>query len=200
MGQTEQLKSMMAAQHKIIAKMSSRVPHVVNGNDVSDAIVAPVVKQRSEGDNKQKAPSKTAVLDTATAAKPASSGRACKIEKFEKDEFNTVPQYMRGRCTADQFNSAISDLNVFLSNKYRILEHSKPTKLKAEEQRLWSEYKELENDETVGKIWYMPEDTKEMTTVKSLSKYFVQVMRHTKRLTELRSAGSIRYVLCNPVH
>ncbi|XP_076876465.1 SKA complex subunit 1 [Brachyhypopomus gauderio] len=118
------------------------------------------------------------------------------MEFITVEEFDTIPQYMKGRLTYDQLNVAVRSINTAVMAKYRILQQ--PTKsLSNTARKLHQRFKEQETKETKGQFFVVEEDLRELAQLK-LDKRFVgmlNMLRHCQRLKELRGGGLTRYML-----
>ncbi|XP_026862302.2 spindle and kinetochore-associated protein 1 [Electrophorus electricus] len=118
------------------------------------------------------------------------------MEFITMQEFDTIPQYMKGRVTYDQLNAAVRSINTAVMAKYRILQQ--PAKsLSNTARKLHQRFKEQETKDTKGLFFVVEEDLRELAQLK-LDKRFVgmlNMLRHCQRLKELRGGGLTRYVL-----
>ena len=127
----------------------------------------------------------------ATAAPPSGSPQAPSIAYLTVAEFESVPQYMRGRGTRDQANRMLDELNAVLAARYALLRRPR-SGLSGPQRKLWLECKREENAKTKGCYFFTEEDFKRFNK-SSLSKAMRQllvVLRHVGRISALRESGS----------
>lgn len=112
------------------------------------------------------------------------------------EEFESVPGYMRGRLTLAQTNAALRALHAAAASKYRLLRHP-PKSLPASSRSLCHRFREEETKETQGLTFVVEADLKEFTQLKVDRTFhrIVGVLRHCRRLREVRGARLVRYVL-----
>ncbi|XP_010876035.1 spindle and kinetochore-associated protein 1 isoform X2 [Esox lucius] len=142
--------------------------------------------------------SKPADVQTAQQEKPrkTSKNHIREMEFITSVEFESIPQYMKGRETYDQLNAVVQNINKALTGKYKIVHQSAKT-LNNATRKLLQRFKEEENKETKGVFFFVEADIKEFTQMK-VDKRFVRILnmlRHCQRLRELRGGGITRYVL-----
>ncbi|XP_068169478.1 spindle and kinetochore-associated protein 1 isoform X2 [Antennarius striatus] len=118
------------------------------------------------------------------------------MEFITMPEFESIPQYMRGRVSYDQLNATVQGINVAVKAKYKILHQSVKT-LSNHSRKLHQRFKEQETKDTKGQFFVVEDDIREFTQVK-LDKRFqgmLHMLRHCQRLRELRGGKITRYVL-----
>lgn len=137
---------------------------------------------------------------TTAAATPVISKKAKEpdqIKYLTVTEFDSVPKYMKDRLQYTQINSFIDDFNKVIIAKYTFL--SKPRKLlKASDYKTRNIMKLEENDETKGLYFCTSENLKDYANIKKdkTTDKFLTILRHCKRLKEVRGPGSLkRYVI-----
>lgn len=111
-------------------------------------------------------------------------------------EFDSIPQYMRGRVSYDQLNAAVQSINTAVTAKYKIL-HQPAKSLNNQSRRLQQRFKEQETKDTKGQFFVVEEDLRDFTQMK-LDKRFqgiLNMLRHCQRLRELRGGGVTRFLL-----
>ncbi|MCJ8742761.1 hypothetical protein PDJAM_G00086040 [Pangasius djambal] len=118
------------------------------------------------------------------------------MEFITVQEFDSIPQYMKGRVTYDQLNSAVKSINTAVTGKYKILQQ--PVKsLSNAARKLHQRFKDQETKDTKGQFFVVEEDLRELAQLK-VDKRFVgmlNMLRHCQRLKELRGGGLTRYML-----
>ncbi|KAL0965578.1 hypothetical protein UPYG_G00283160 [Umbra pygmaea] len=118
------------------------------------------------------------------------------MEFITSPEFESIPQYMKGRVTYDQLNAAVENINTALTGKYKVC-HQPVKNMNNATRKLHQRFKEEENKETKGRFFIVEADIKEFTQMK-VDKRFVSILnmlRHCQRLREQRGQGLTRYVL-----
>ncbi|KAM7002480.1 SKA complex subunit 1 [Tautogolabrus adspersus] len=111
-------------------------------------------------------------------------------------EFDSIPQYMRGRVSYDQLNAAVQSINTSVTAKYKILHQSVKT-LNNHSRKLQQRFKEQESKDTKGQFFVVEDDIREFTQVKMDKRFqgILNMLRHCQRLKELRGGGLTRYLL-----
>ncbi|XP_003976041.1 SKA complex subunit 1 [Takifugu rubripes] len=111
-------------------------------------------------------------------------------------EFESIPQYMKGRVTYDQLNAAVQHMNTAVKAKYRIL-HQPLKGLNNHSRKLHARFKEQETKATKGQYFVVEDDVRELAQVKVDKRFqgILNMLRHCQRLRELRGGGLTRYVL-----
>ncbi|KAI4897748.1 hypothetical protein NFI96_033832 [Prochilodus magdalenae] len=118
------------------------------------------------------------------------------MEFITVQEFDTIPQYMKGRVTYDQLNAAVKSINTAVTGKYKIL-HQPVKSLTNATRKLHQRFKDQETKDTKGQFFVVEEDMRDLAQLK-VDKRFVgmlNMLRHCQRLKELRGGGLTRYVL-----
>ena len=105
------------------------------------------------------------------------------IEIVGKDEFDSVPKYVKGRLTQNRLNDAINEYNKELQSKYRILAMH-PSKMQKSQFDLHEKYVREDTKETKNCYWLNHDDFKSSTnfTFDQTGKAIFNVMRHLKRI------------------
>lgn len=88
--------------------------------------------------------------------------------------------------------------NEILTNKYELLENGMKKCTTREMKDKYIRYKSQELDETKNQRFCVDEDLRDNFSTKEIQhfqKHIIQVFRHCKRLRELRSRNTVRYVL-----
>ncbi|XP_053331919.1 spindle and kinetochore-associated protein 1 [Clarias gariepinus] len=118
------------------------------------------------------------------------------MEFITVQEFDNIPQYMKGRVTYDQLNTAVKSINTAVTGKYKILQQ--PVKsLSNAARKLHQRFKDQETKDTKGQFFVVEEDLRDLAQLK-VDKRFVgmlNMLRHCQRLKELRGGGLTRYML-----
>ncbi|XP_038562904.1 spindle and kinetochore-associated protein 1-like [Micropterus salmoides] len=118
------------------------------------------------------------------------------MEFITMPEFESIPQYMKGRVSYDQLNAAVQSINTAVSAKYKILHQSLKT-LNNHSRKLHQRFKDQETKDTKGQYFVVEEDIREFTQMKVDKRFqgILNMMRHCQRLRELRGGGLTRYML-----
>ncbi|XP_075998500.1 SKA complex subunit 1 [Genypterus blacodes] len=111
-------------------------------------------------------------------------------------EFEAIPQYMRGRVTYDQLNTAVQSINTAVTAKYKIL-HQSVRALNNHSRKLHQRFKDQETKNTKGQYFVVEADIQEFTQMKVDKRFqgIFNMLRHCQRLRELRGGGLTRYVV-----
>lgn len=111
-------------------------------------------------------------------------------------EFDLIPQYMKGRLSYEQVNAVVRCINAAISAKYGILHQSVKT-LNNQARRLQQRFKDQETKDTRGQYFVVDEDIRDFSQMKVDKRFHavVNMLRHCRRLRELRGGGVTRYVV-----
>ncbi|XP_030625989.1 SKA complex subunit 1 [Chanos chanos] len=118
------------------------------------------------------------------------------MEFITVQEFESIPQYMKGRLRYDQLNAAVQTINKAVVGKYKIL-HQPLKNLTNVTRKLHQRFKDEETEDTKGQFFVVDADIQEFGQVK-VDKRFVNMLnmlRHCQRLRETRGGRLTRYVL-----
>ncbi|XP_039909555.1 LOW QUALITY PROTEIN: spindle and kinetochore-associated protein 1, partial [Hirundo rustica] len=131
------------------------------------------------------------------AKKPAKETKVIKeAALITTKEFEDIPKYLKGRITYDQVNAVVQQMNKAVVDKYKIL--YQPLKsMKAPVRNLYHRFVEQENKDTKGVFFIVEADIKEFTQLKVDKRFhsILSILRHCKRVREVRGSGLIRYVI-----
>lgn len=118
------------------------------------------------------------------------------MEFITMPEFESIPQYMRGRVSYDQLNAAVQSINTTVTAKYKILHQSVKT-LNNHARKLHQRFKDQETKDTKGQYFVVEDDIREFTQMKVDKRFqgILNMLRHCQRLRELRGGGLTRYML-----
>ncbi|XP_072241383.1 SKA complex subunit 1 [Leuresthes tenuis] len=118
------------------------------------------------------------------------------MEFITMPEFESIPQYMKGRVSYDQLNAAVDSINIAVTAKYKILHQSVKT-LNNHARKLHQRFKDQQTKETKGQYFIVEDDIREFTQTKVDKRFqgILNMLRHCQRLRELRGGGLIRYML-----
>ncbi|XP_011784166.1 PREDICTED: spindle and kinetochore-associated protein 1 isoform X2 [Colobus angolensis palliatus] len=110
----------------------------------------------------------------------------------------TVAQswYMKSRLTYGQINDVIKEINKAVISKYKIL-HQPKKSMNSVARNLYHRFIDEETKDTKGCYFIVEADIKEFTTLKVDKKFHVllNILRHCRRLSEVRGGGLTRYVI-----
>ncbi|KAG8012893.1 Spindle and kinetochore-associated protein 1 [Nibea albiflora] len=111
-------------------------------------------------------------------------------------EFESIPQYMKGRVSYDQLNATVQCINTAVTGKYKILHQSVKT-LNNHSRKLHQRFKDQETKDTKGQYFVVEDDIREFTQMKADKRFqgILNMLRHCQRLRELRGGGLTRYLL-----
>ncbi|KAI3371770.1 hypothetical protein L3Q82_024323 [Scortum barcoo] len=147
----------------------------------------PVINQNEAAD------AQPAPLDNVKKTKKSS---VREMEFITMPEFDSIPQYMRGRVSYDQLNAAVQSINTTVTAKYKILHQSVKT-LNNHARKLHQRFKDQETKDTKGQYFVVEDDIREFTQMKVDKRFqgILNMLRHCQRLRELRGGGLTRYML-----
>ncbi|XP_053427727.1 spindle and kinetochore-associated protein 1 [Nycticebus coucang] len=137
------------------------------------------------------------VEEPAPIKKPPKEQRSIKEMAFITcDEFDGVPVYMKSRLTYCQINDVIKEINKAVISKYKIL-HQPKKSMNSVARNLYHRFIDEETKDTKGHYFIVEADIKEFTTLKVDKKFhmLLSILRHCRRLSEVRGGGLTRYVI-----
>ncbi|KAI9105626.1 hypothetical protein DFS34DRAFT_20260 [Phlyctochytrium arcticum] len=174
------------------------------------------ILRESQANNMQAAPSSGGIREkgySAGAAKPkdvksyslspekAPVKSKTSVEHITEEEFNSLPKYIVGRLTLSRVNTHIDDFNALLKDKQALLQLSPPKMTKPQRDVYW-EHKKIATNETKGKVFVTEKDTKDKAgwstsafRMDPTGRSVVAIMRHLKRIKEVRGGGHTRLVV-----
>lgn len=128
--------------------------------------------------------------------KKSSKGFIREMEIITIPEYESIPQYMKGRVSYDQLNAAVRCINAAVSSKYKIVHQSVKT-LNNHSRKLHQRFKDQETKNTKGHFFIVEGDICEFTETKVDKKFqgILAMLRHCQRLKEQRGGGITRFVL-----
>ena len=152
-------------------------------------------KATTEIDDNPRANKRRKVNDSHYGNNKNRSGQTPQIEIIGKDEFDSVPKYVKGRLTQSRCNDAINEFNKELTSKYRILQMH-PSKMQKYQFDLHERYVREDTKETKNCYWLSHDDFKSSTnfTFDQTGKAIFNVMRHLKRIRMI-SGKKPKYVV-----
>ncbi|CAG8589285.1 13472_t:CDS:2 [Ambispora gerdemannii] len=138
----------------------------------------------------------------------STNGNSSSLSYLTIPEFDTVPKYILNRLTREKVNEAIDDFNKLLADKYRILKMNPSSMNQNLKARYWA-YKEAITEETRGKKiendgfgkHFITENDIKNTNQKinlkmdATGRAIFAVLRHVKKLKEVRGGGNTRFVV-----
>ncbi|XP_055994004.1 spindle and kinetochore-associated protein 1 [Sorex fumeus] len=142
-------------------------------------------------------PGKSVPVEPAPTKKPPKEQRMIKEMLFiTADEFNGIPSYMKSRLTYCQINDVIKEINTAVVSKYKIL-HQPKKSMSSVARNLYHRFMDEETKDTKGHYFIVEADIKEFTTLKVDKKFhgIMSILRHCRRLSEVRGKGLTRYVI-----
>nr|XP_008259529.1 spindle and kinetochore-associated protein 1 isoform X1 [Oryctolagus cuniculus]XP_051707190.1 spindle and kinetochore-associated protein 1 isoform X1 [Oryctolagus cuniculus] len=137
------------------------------------------------------------VEEPAPMKKPPKEQRSIKeMPLVTTDEFNGVPAYMKSRLTYCQINDVIKEINKAVISKYKIL-HQPKASMNSVTRNLYHRFINEETKDTKGHYFIVEADIKEFTALKVDKRFHVimNILRHCRRLSEVRGGGLTRYVI-----
>ncbi|XP_004683960.1 PREDICTED: spindle and kinetochore-associated protein 1 isoform X2 [Condylura cristata] len=110
----------------------------------------------------------------------------------------TVTQnvYMKSRLTYCQINDVIKEMNKAIIGKYKIV-HQPKKSMSSVARNLYHRFMDEETKDTKGHYFIVEADIKEFTALKVDKRFHVilNILRHCRRLSEVRGGGLTRYVI-----
>merc|ERR1712154_731978 len=105
------------------------------------------------------------------------------LETVGRDEFDSVPKYVKGRLTQKRLNGAINEFNACIVSKYRVV-NMKPSTMSKHQFDLYEKFVKEETAETKKTQWLNGDDLKQSKnfTHDQTGKAIFNVMRHLKRI------------------
>ncbi|XP_049756868.1 spindle and kinetochore-associated protein 1 [Elephas maximus indicus] len=137
------------------------------------------------------------IVESAPGNKPPKGQRNIKEMLFiTSDEFNGIPAYMKSRLTYCQINDVIKEINKAVASKYKIL-HQPKKSMSSVARNLYHRFIDEETKDTKGHCFIVEADIKEFTALKVDKRFHVilNILRHCRRLSEVRGGGLTRYVI-----
>ncbi|XP_004616190.2 spindle and kinetochore-associated protein 1 [Sorex araneus] len=142
-------------------------------------------------------PGKSGPVEPAPTKKPPKEQRMIKEMLFiTADEFNGIPSYMKSRLTYCQINDVIKEINTAVVSKYKIV-HQPKKSMNSVARNLYHRFMDEETKDTKGHYFIVEADIKEFTNLKVDKKFhgIMNILRHCRRLSEVRGKGLTRYVI-----
>uniref|UniRef100_A0A9L0K7S0 SKA complex subunit 1 n=1 Tax=Equus asinus TaxID=9793 RepID=A0A9L0K7S0_EQUAS len=104
--------------------------------------------------------------------------------------------YMKSRLTYCQINDVIKEINKAVVSKYKILYQPKKS-MNSVTRNLYHRFIDEETKDTKGHYFIVEADIKEFTALKVDKRFHVilNILRHCRRLSEVRGGGLTRYVI-----
>ncbi|KAK7891985.1 hypothetical protein WMY93_023948 [Mugilogobius chulae] len=134
-------------------------------------------------------------IENAQPRQPEKVKKVCKgyikeMEIITIPEYESIPQYMKGRVSYDQLNAAVLCINTSVCSKYKIL-HQPAKTLNNHSRKLYQRFKEQETKDTKGHFFIVEADVREFTETKFDKRFqgILNMLRHCQRLKELRGGG-----------
>ncbi|KAM7126376.1 SKA complex subunit 1 isoform 1-T2 [Molossus nigricans] len=138
------------------------------------------------------------VEEPGATKKPPKEQRHIKEMPFiTSEEFNGIPAYMKSRLTYCQINDVIKEINKAVVSKYKILHQPKKSTMSTAVRNLYHRFTDEETKDTKGHYFIVEADIKEFTALKVDKRFHVilNILRHCRRLSEVRGGGLTRYVI-----
>ncbi|XP_012256920.1 spindle and kinetochore-associated protein 1-like [Athalia rosae] len=122
------------------------------------------------------------------------------LSLITQEEFNQLPKYMIGRQTLETLNNFLVTINSILKAKYSLLALGKNGAKKKGEFDLYMSFRSQESTDAKGKgkvYFFTAEDYHRQTKTKldKTKLNLLTVLRHCKRLREVRAAKAIQYAV-----
>eukprot|EP01086_Lenisia_limosa_P015878 TRINITY_DN5377_c0_g1_i1.p1 TRINITY_DN5377_c0_g1~~TRINITY_DN5377_c0_g1_i1.p1 ORF type:complete len:258 (+),score=52.82 TRINITY_DN5377_c0_g1_i1:99-872(+) len=148
--------------------------------------VSPIERKQ----DKQPDPVSTAKTSRPTTAAPRKRKRGMRevvgLRLVGESELASVPQYLRGRLTAEQINTAIEEYNALLVEKYAIADLPFNSKMNTQTLKKWEIWHEQENEDVRGMFFLEEKEVRVLPSIGLRFKTVTSVLRHLKRIKEVR--------------
>ncbi|XP_024894312.1 spindle and kinetochore-associated protein 1 [Pteropus alecto] len=120
-----------------------------------------------------------------------------KPAKEQKINHVLIYRYMKLRLTHCQINDVIKEINKAVLSKYKILHQPKKSAMSSVARNLYHRFIDEETKDTKGHYFVVEADIKEFTALKVDKRFHVilNILRHCRRLSEVRGGGLTRYVI-----
>ncbi|XP_034052722.1 spindle and kinetochore-associated protein 1 [Gymnodraco acuticeps] len=165
---------------------------------MKDNVPAHMPKKRGPANGGEAALKQDEAVQPAQQHPVRKSNKSCirSMDVITVPEFESIPQYMRGRVSYDQMNAAVQSINTAVTAKYKILHQSMKT-LNNYTRKLHQRFKEQETKDTKGQNFVVQEDIQEFSKIKVDKRFqgILNMLRHCQRLREMRGGGLTRYML-----
>ncbi|XP_058532866.1 spindle and kinetochore-associated protein 1 [Ochotona princeps] len=184
----KELCESLEEDYKDVEHLKENIP-----SHLPQAVVSQSLANRSDLDPEE--PVK--VEEPAPPKKPPKEQRIIKEMPFvTTDEFNGVPAYMKSRLTYCQINDVIKEINKAVISKYKIL-HQPKASMNSVVRNLYHRFISEETKDTKGHYFIVEADIKEFTALKVDKRFHVilNILRHCRRLSEVRGGGLTRYII-----
>lgn len=115
------------------------------------------------------------------------------ISYISKNDFDSVPKYMRGRISYDEINAMIDKYNEVLNKKLAVCKKNESAKTKStktkSDMELLLRWKEQSTPELEGQYFVNAEDFASLSDYKLSKKDFtiLTILRHVKKIREVRN-------------
>jgi hypothetical protein len=140
-------------------------------------------------------------------AKKESAKLRVKIESVSATDFASIPNYIVGRLTLKKLNDMIEDLNIYLSDKLKVIQMPE-AKMKQLQKDVLLEHRSAHSEDTSGFFYFTEKELKANSSgnsgfTKSRFNYGAQckniltILRTLGRIREVRGTGNVRYIIQN---
>ncbi|XP_026480326.1 spindle and kinetochore-associated protein 1-like [Ctenocephalides felis] len=117
------------------------------------------------------------------------------ISFIEPEEFDSIPQYMRGRQNVEALNKFIKRINEAVYDKYTLIKLPR-NQVSKDKLKLYLEYKRLQATTDKHLIFITASDLGLKLLDKQTNNFFA-MLRHVKRIKEMRDGGVTKICLLN---
>ncbi|XP_059191670.1 spindle and kinetochore-associated protein 1 [Centropristis striata] len=186
-GQKEQLKHLKEIEESFQEGLED-LQHIKNN------IPAHIPRKKDQATVSQPAPLVQQVKPQ--NVKKSDKNQFKQIEFITVPEYDSIPQYMKGRATYHQLNFGVENINKAVAAKYKILKQPARS-LSNTARKLQQRFKDQETKDTKGRFFVVEEDISEFNQMKVDKRFqgILIMLRHCQRLRELRGGGHTRYIL-----
>ena len=133
---------------------------------------------------------------TRSKAQPSSTGH--EIRLLDDNEFQKIPQYLKGRLPITRINETVASLNKILHEKYMLLaRYDARAQISSNDRQKCIEWRqqEEEDSELPGKAFVTENEIKGVIKLDPTTRNIISILRQVGRLKEARSAGLVRFLV-----
>ncbi|TMS05641.1 N-lysine methyltransferase setd6 [Larimichthys crocea] len=137
-------------------------------NHLKDNIPAHMAKKKGPANGSEPVMKQSEAADVQPAqmenVKKTNKSFIREMDFITMPEFESIPQYMKGRVSYDQLNATVQCINTAVTAKYKILHQSVKT-LNNRSRKLHQRFKDQETKDTKGQYFVVEDDIREFTQV-----------------------------------
>jgi hypothetical protein len=147
---SKQIGNLERSVRKLIQAQESKTPTAkTNVRTLMQSAKKSMVKSEVKSSARSLSVSRKVTANATEAVQPSSPVRPPIVNQLTDNEFQSIPQYMRGRAQLHLFNKHVDDFNKVIEMKYKLMSKS-ISSLNDADLKKHAIYKEQENGETKG--------------------------------------------------